>query len=71
MHSFMVNTICYNTLKSFLSNSENVVICSCFLYNLYKFVLVSCLIVYFCARNSCKYVTVCITANKILTCYRI
>ena len=59
-------TICYNTLKSNLyNNCQNVVICSsCFLYNLYKFVLVSCYIVYFCARNSCKYATVCITTNK-------
>ena len=35
-----------------------------------KFVLVSCCIVHFCARNGCKYATVCITTNMILTCYR-
>ena len=33
----------------FYSNCQNKVICSCFLYNLYRFVLVSCYIVYFCA----------------------
>ena len=53
------------------SNCQNTVTCSCFLCNLYKFVLVYCYIVYFCVRNSCKYAAVCITTNKILTCYRI
>ena len=43
------------------SNCQNKVICSYFLYNLYKFVLVSYYIVYLYARNSCKYATVCIT----------
>ena len=37
------------------SNSQHTVICSCFLYNLYKFVLVFCYIVYFTAINSCRY----------------
>ena len=55
----------------FYSNCQTTVTCSCFLYNLYKFVLVSCYIVYFCVRNSCKYAAVCITTTKILTCYRI
>ena len=48
------NTICHNMLKSYIALSKLVVICSCFLYNLCKFVLVSCYIVYFCNRNSCK-----------------
>ena len=38
------------------------VICSCFLYNLYKFVLVSWYIVYICAKQL-QVVTVCITTN--------
>ena len=51
------------------------VMCSCFLWNLHKFVLASC---YICTcfllhlyllpitlRNSCKFATVCITTNRI------
>ena len=55
IHSNSVNnTICYNAFKSYLATDHTVVICSCFLNKLCKFVLVSCYIVYFCTRNSCK-----------------